>query len=129
MKSRSSVNAGTLVPEWEAICDEILTEGGVESALRALGLRALEPDLESCVWKVLNLWEERNVGRFVLTDTSFELASEQLNGDDRKMFNSHSVEIREWIRAMDLARPLNTREEGSMLMASWVHKVILATEG
>ena len=128
-RPRSSVNAGTLVPEWETICGEVLTNGGTESALLALGLREIDPELESCVWEVLSLKEESEDGRLVLTDTSFELAAEQLNDDARELLESHVVEIREWIRTMDLARPLNTSEEGSMVMASWVENVILAAEG
>ena len=129
VKPRSGVNAGTLVPKWKALCDEVLTDGGTESALRALGLRASEPELESCVWEVLSLREESKDGRLILTDTSFELAAEPLNEDALGVLESHSVEIREWIRTMDLARPLNTSEEGSMVMASWVQDVILAAEG
>ena len=128
-RPRSSVNAGTLVPEWETICGEVLTNGGTESVLLALGLREIDPELESCVWEVLSLKEESEDGRLVLTDTSFELAAEQLNDDARELLESHVVEIREWIRTMDLARPLNTSEEGSMVMASWVENVILAAEG
>ena len=126
---RSSINAGTLVPEWETICGEMLTDGGTESALLALGLRGADPELESCVWEVLSLREESKNGRLVLTDTSFELAAEQLDDDARDLLESHVVEIREWIRTMDLARPLNTSEEGSMVMASWVDDMILAAEG
>ena len=129
VKPRSGVKASTLVPRWKALCDEVLTKEGADAALNALGLRNSEPELEACVWEVLSLREKSKNGRLVLTDTSFELASEQLNDDSRKVLGKHSVEIREWIRTMDLARPLNTREEGSMIMASWVHDVILVAEG
>ena len=81
VKPRSGVNAGTLVPEWKALCGEVLTDGGTDSALLALGLRASEPELESCVWEVLSLREESKDGRLVLTDTSFELAAEQLHDE------------------------------------------------
>lgn len=128
-KLRSGVNAGTLIPEWKVLCGEVLTDGGTESSLRALGLRGSEPELEACVWEVLSLREEGKDGRLVLTDTSFELATEQLHGDALEMLERHSVEIREWIRIMDLARPLNTGEDGSMVVASWVQDVILAAEG
>ena len=128
-RPRSSVNAGTLVPEWEALCGEVLADGGTESSLLALGLRGPDPELESCVWEVLSLREETKSGRLVLTDTSFELAAEQLEDDARELLESHVVEIREWIRTMDLARPLNASEEGSMVMASWVEDVMLAVEG
>ena len=126
---RSSVKAGTLVSEWETLCGEVLADGGTESALLALGLRGADPELESCVWEVLSLKEESKNGPLVLTDTSFELAAEQLDGDARELLESHVVEIREWIRIMDLARPLNSSEEGSMAMASWVEDVMLASEG
>ena len=126
---RSSVNAGTLVPEWETLRGEVLADGGTESALLALGLRGIDPELESCVREILSLKEESTSGLLVLTDTSFELAAEQLDGDARDLFESHVVEIREWIRTMDLARPLNASDEGSMVMASWVEDVILAAEG
>ena len=127
-KGGSGVNAGTLVPEWKALCGEVLTDGGTDSALLALGLRGSEPVLESCVWEVLSLREKSKDGRLVLTDTSFELAAEQLHDDALEMLEGRSVEIREWIRTMDLARPLNASEEGSMVMASWVQDVILAAE-
>ncbi len=129
VKRRSGVNAGTLVPGWKTLCGEVLTEGGVESALIALGLRSTDPELERCVWEVLSLSEESRDGRRILTDTSFELASDQLDDEAGAVLEKHSVEIREWIRTMDLARPLNTGEEGSMVMASWVHDVIQAAEG
>ena len=128
-RPRSSANAGTLVPEWETACGEVLTDGGTESALLALGLRGIDPGLGSCVREVLSLKEEDEDGRLILTDTSFELAAEQLDDDARELLESHVVEIREWIRTMDLARPLNTSEEGSMVMASWVENVIVAAEG
>ena len=126
---RSSVNAGTLVPTWESMRSELSTDGGAESALLALGLRGTDPELESCVREILNLKEESTSGLLVLTDTSFELAAEQLDDDTRELLDSHVVEIREWIRTMDLARPLNAGDEGSMVMASWVEDVILAAEG
>ena len=129
VKFRSAANAGTLVPHWKVLCDEVLPDGGTEWALRALGLRSSEPELESCVWEVLSLREESKDGRLILTDTSFELAAEQLNDGALGVLESHSVEIREWIRTMDLARPLNTGEEGSMVMATWVRDVIVAAEG
>ena len=132
-RPRSSVKAVTLVPEWETLCGEVLTNGGTESTLLALGLREIDPELELCVWEVLSLVlslkEESEDGRLVLTDTSFELAAEQLDDNARELLESHVVEIREWIRTMDLARPLNTGEGGSMVMASWVEDVILAAEG
>lgn len=128
-RPRSSVNAGTLIPEWETLRGETLANGGPESALLALGLRGSDPELESCVWEVLSLKEESKNGLLVLTDTSFELATEQLGDAARELLESHVVEIREWIRTMDLARPLNTGEEGSMVMASWVDDVMLASEG
>ena len=126
---RSSVNASTLVPEWETLRGEVLADGGTESALLALGLQGTDPELESCVREVLSLKEEGKDGLLVLTDTSFELAAEQLDDDARDLLESHVVEIREWIRTMDLARPLNAGDEGSMVMASWVEDVILAAEG
>lgn len=125
---RSSVKAGILVPEWKTLRGEVLADDGTESALLALGLRRIDPELESCVWAILGLKEERK-NDLVLTDTSFQLAAEQLDGDARTLLESHVVEIREWIRTMDLARPLNASEEGSMVMASWVEDVMLALEG
>ena len=128
-RPRSSVKAGTLVLEWEKLRGEMLGDGGTESALLALGLRGANSALESCAWEILCLKEESRNGHLVLSDTSFELAAEQLDDDARELLESHVVEIREWIRTMDLARPLNRSEEGSMVMASWVDDVMLAAEG
>ena len=128
-RPRSNVKAGTLVPEWETVRGEVLGDGGTESALLALGLRGADPELESCVWEILSLKEENKNGLLVLTDTSFELAAEQLDDDARELLESHVVEIQDWIRTMDLARPLNRSEEGYMVMASWVEDVMLAAEG
>ena len=126
---RSGVNAGTLVPQWETLCGEVLTDGGTETALLALGLRGTDSALESCVWEVLRLREENKNGCPVLTETSFDLAVEELTAGDRDLFETHALQIREWMRTMDLVRPLDTNEEGSMLMASWVQDVIMAAEG
>ncbi len=129
---RSDVKNGTLVEKWKALCNEVLSNGGTESALFALGLRKSEPDLESCVWKVLRLSDKNDYGHHLLTDTSFELAAEDLQEEDGgapEFWKKHPVTIREWIRAMGLARPLNTNNEESMVMASWVHDVIRATKG
>ena len=126
---RSSAKAGTLVPEWETIRGETLSGNSTETALVALGLRGASPELEPCVWEILNFREKNKEGQLVLTDISFELAAEQLEDDAREFLESHVVEIREWIRTMDLARPLNTSEEGSMVLARWVDEVIRAVEG
>ena len=64
----------------------------------------------------------------VLTETSFDLAAEALADSDRQWFETHAVQMREWMRTMDLVRPLNPREEGSMALASWVQRVIGASE-
>ena len=128
-QTRSSVNAGTLVREWETICRETLSAGSAEAALLALGLRGADPKLESCVWEILGLREEGEDGRLVLTDISFELAAEQLEDEAREFLENHVVEVREWIRTMDLARPLDTGEEGSMLVAARVDEVMRAAEG
>ena len=128
---RSGANASTLVDEWQTLCGEALTHGGVDTALLALGLRGIDPALESCVWEVLRLRETRN-GRPVLTETSFDLAAEALPDSGRQLFDTHIVQIREWMRTMDLVRPLNALnagEEGSMVLASWVQDVIRASEG
>ena len=125
-RPRSGVNASSLVPEWKTLCGEVLNDGGIEKALRALGLRGTDPRLESYVLEVLRLGEEIDMGRLVLTETSFDLAVEALREDDREWFETHAVHIREWMRSMDLARPLNTNEEGSMVMATWVRDVITA---
>ena len=126
---RSGVNASTLVSEWETLCSELLTDGGTEEALRVLGLRGTDPRLESYVLEVLRLGEETDEGRLVLTETSFDLAAEALRADDREWFETHAVQIREWMRSMDLARPLNTDEEDSMVMSTWVRDVIAAAGG
>ena len=129
-RPRSNVNASTLVPEWKTLRSEVLAGGGIEKALRALGLQGTDPRLESYVLEVLRLGDETDKGRLVLTETSFDLAVEALWGDDQEWFESHDdVHIREWMRAMDLARPLNTNEEGSMVMATWVRDVIVAAGG
>lgn len=124
----SSVKADTLVPEWKTLRGEVLADDGIESALLALGLRGTDPELEPCVWEILSLREKSKNGLLVLTDTSFELAAEQV-GDARKLLESHVVEIREWIRTMDLARPRNSSKDGAMVMAPWVEEVMLAAEG
>ena len=130
VRPRSNVNASTLVPEWKTLCSEVLTGGGIEKALRALGLRGTDPRLESYVLEVLRLRDETDKGRLVLTETSFDLAADELGEDDREWFESQdAVQIREWMRTMDLARPLNTNEEGSMVMATWVRDVIVAAGG
>ena len=64
----------------------------------------------------------------MLTETSFDLAAEALRGPGRRLFETHAVEMREWMRAMDLVRPLNAREDGTMALASWVQDVIGASE-
>ena len=125
-RTRSSINASNLVPEWKTLCGEVLNDGGIERALRALGLRGTDPRLESYVLEVLRLGEETDRGRLVLTETSFDLAVEALREDDRQWVETHAVQIREWMRSMDLARPLNTNEEASMVMATWVRDVITA---
>ena len=124
----SGANASTLVDEWQTLCGEALTDGGIESALLALGLRATDPELESCVWEVLRLRDTQD-GRSVLNETSFDLAAEALDGSDREFFEKYAVQVREWMRTMDLVRPLKAHEEVSMVVASWVHDVITASEG
>ena len=128
VKPRSGANANTLLDEWETLCSDALADGGAESALRSLGLRGTDPELESCVWKVLRLREAQD-GRPVLTGTSFDLAAEELDDSGRQWFEKHAVPMREWMRTMDLVRPLDIRGEGSMELASWVQDVIGASEG
>ena len=128
VRPRSVANAETLVELWKTLCDEALTDGGTETALLALGLRGTDQQLKTCIWEVLRLRETQD-GRPILTETSFELAAEELDDADRQWFEAHAVQIREWMRTMDLARPIRAREEGSMIMATWVQDVIKAAEG
>ena len=128
-RPRSGVNASTLVPEWRTLCSEMLTGVGIEGGLLALGVRGTDPRLESYVLEVLRLGEETDKGRLVLTETGFDLAAEALQKEDREWYEIHAVHIREWMRSMDLARPLNTNEEGSMVMATWVRDVIMVAGG
>ena len=60
----------------------------------------------------------------MLTETSFDLAVEELDDGDREWFEENALQVREWMRIMDLARPLGAREEGSMAVASWVQDVL-----
>ena len=127
-KPRSGANADTLLDEWQTLCSDALADGGAESTLRSLGLRGTDPELESCVWEVLRLRETQG-GRPVLTETSFDLAAEELDDSDRQWFEKHAVPMREWMRTMDLVRPLDIRGEGSMELASWVQDVLGVSEG
>ncbi len=124
----SVANAGSLVEQWKTLCGEALADGGADSVLLALGLRGTDPQLETCIWEVFRLRETQD-GRPVLTETSFDLAAEELGDDDRQWFEANDVRVREWMRAMDLARPLSARGEGAMLMAPWVQAVLKSAGG
>ena len=67
---------------------------------------------------------ETKDARPVLTETSFGLAAEELDDGDREWFEDNVLQVREWTRMMDLARPLGAHEEGTMAMASWVQHVL-----
>ena len=126
---RASIKAGTLIAEWEAMRDEMLTDARTEPSLLSLGLRGTDLQLESCVSELLSLREETDDGRLVLTDISFALAADQLEEEAQQLLKNHGVEIRDWIRTMDLARPLNTSDKGSMVIAPWVDEMIQAAGG
>ena len=119
----SVANAGNLVELWETVRGEALSDGGTETALQALGLRGTDPRLATSIGEVFRLRETKDA-RPVLTETSFGLAAEELDDGDRKWFEEHVLQVREWTRMMDLARPLGAHEEGTMAMASWAHDVL-----
>ena len=119
----SVANAGTLVERWETVRGEALTDGGIEMALQALGLRGTDPHLATSIGEVFRLKETKDA-RPVLTETSFDLVAEALDDGDREWFEENAFQVREWMRIMDLARPLGAREEGSMAVASWVQDVL-----
>ena len=125
VKSRQSSNADDLIGEWDELRGEALTGDGIEAALSALGLRGPGIELESCVREVLQFTEIRD-GKPVLVDTSFDLAAEEL-GEKGKLLQESGVRIREWMRAMDIARP-GSAHDGSMVVALWVQDV-LSTAG
>ena len=68
--------------------------------------------------------KETKDARPALTETSFGLAAEALDDGDREWFEENALQIREWMRMMDLARPFGAHEEGSMAVASWVQDVL-----
>ena len=119
----SVANAGNLVELWETVRGEALSDGETETALQALGLRGTDPRLATSIGEVFHLRETKDA-RPVLTETSFGLAAEELNDGDREWFEEHALQVREWTRMMDLARPLGAHEEGTMAMASWVQDVL-----
>ena len=119
----SVAKAGNLVKLWEAVRGEALVDGGIETALQALGLRGTDPRLATSIGEVFRLKETKDA-RPVLTETSFGLAAEELDDGDREWFEENVLQVREWTRMMDLARPLGAREEGSMAVASWVQDVL-----
>ena len=123
VRTGSGANAGNLVALWETGRGEALADGGFETTLQALGLRGTDPRLATSIREVFHLKETKD-GRPVLTDTSFGLAAEELDDGDREWFEEKLLQVREWMRMMDLARPLGAREEGSMVVASWVQDVL-----
>jgi len=122
VKIGSVAKAGNLVELWEG-CGEALVSGGIETALRALGLRGTEPRLATSICEVFRLRETKDESP-VLTETSFDLVTEELDDGDREWFENNVLQVREWMRVMDLARPLGAREEDSMAVASWVQDVL-----
>ena len=119
----SVANAGNLVELWDTVRGEALADGGAETALHALGFRGTDPRLATSIGEVFRLRETKDA-RPVLTETSFGLAAEELDDGDREWFEDNVLQVREWTRMMDLARPLGAHEEGTMAMASWVQDVL-----
>lgn len=128
VRSRSATNARTLVEIWETLRGETLTDGETDSVMLTIGLRGIDTRLEKSVWEVFRLREPLN-GRSVLTDTSFELATEVLESSDQQWFEANAVHIREWIQMMGLAHPSDSRKENSMVVPALVRDVIKAKGG
>ncbi len=93
-----------------------------------LGLHGTDARLEKCVWEVLRLREPLN-GRSVLTETSFDLATEVLEGSDKQWFEENAVHVREWVQAMGLAHPSDSRKDNSMVVPALVQDVVNAKGG
>ena len=128
VRSRSVTNARTLVQIWETLRGESLTDGETDTVMLTLGLHGTDPRLEKCVWEVFRLREPLN-GRSVLTETSFELATEVLESSDQQWFESNAVHAREWIQTMGLAHPSDSRKENTMVVPALVRDVIKARGG
>ena len=122
-KRRQGANAKKLVNGWDELLSAALAEDNIEAALTALGLRGSDETLERCVFEILRLTESRD-GNSVLVEESFDLAAEELGGEDRKFLDEQIVRIREWMRAMDLVRLCNVSEDGSMFVATWVRDLL-----
>ena len=126
-RSRQEANAENLIQIWDELRSEVLSEDDIEAALAALGLHGSDETLEKHVLEILRLTEPRD-GTSVLVETSYVLAAEMLGGESREFLEENIVRIKEWMRAMDFARPGSVAsDDGSMLVAAWVRDVLTAT--
>ena len=122
IKPRQGSNAEGFIAEWDDLRGEALTQDRIEASLIALGLRGSGIALEACVKEILQFTEMRD-GNPVLVQTSFDLAVEELGGEDRDLVEESGVRVREWMRAMGIARPGRARDD-SIVVASWVLDVL-----
>ena len=122
-RAKPKQNAVNFIGKWNELRDEALSKDGIEAAQAALGLRGPEAVLETCVWEVLRLTEVRD-GEPLLVETSFDLAVEEVGEKGRALLEDSGNRVKEWIRTMDLARPKSGREDGAMVVASWVQEVL-----
>ena len=104
VKSERRISATDLVKKWAEVCDEWLAEDEFGNSLQQLGLRGGHTELEACAWKLLECMDSDD-DTFLLSSTSFELASESLTGESKRLLEEHRVRVRDWMRIMDLARP------------------------
>ena len=125
-KTRQSANAENLVNSWNELYNEALTEEHIETTLTTLGLHGFDKTLEKSVCEVLRLTELQD-GKFVPGDVSFDLAADALGDEVRKFLEKNVMRIKEWMRAMDLARPGRVSDDGSMFVATWVRNVLKVT--
>ena len=125
-KTRQSTSAGNLVEIWDELQNESFTKNNIETTLTTLGLRGFDETLERSVCEILRLTEEQD-GKFVPGDVSFDLAADALGDEVREFLEKNVIRIKEWTRAMDLARPGSVSDDGSMFVATWVRNVLKAT--
>ena len=125
-KSLGSGSAIDLVGKWTEVCDEWLSPDNNGESLRKLGLRGGDPELETCVWELLQFMDPDD-GRYVLGSETFELALEELNIEGRRFLEEHCDQVRHWLKIMDLARP-DQDKPGTMVVASWLKDVVRSAD-